>query len=194
MRADLSLRWEAGEKVGARWYLDRHADLSDDTIVALVYEEFCLLEDDEQHPDPGEFLGRFPEVGPALRRVLDIHGLVGPSSTATGSMLAGTGSGEHACAVPRGRADDRRVLAGRGAGPRGVRSGLPARERELADRPVALKVTRRGSREPQTLARLQHTHIVPVHSYRIDRGDGPAPALHALFRPHDAGAGAGGRP
>ncbi len=43
LRADLSLRWEAGEKVGARWYLDRHAGLSEDTIVALIYEEFCLL-------------------------------------------------------------------------------------------------------------------------------------------------------
>ena len=54
-----------------------------------------------------------------------------------------------------------------------------ARERELADRPVALKVTRRGSREPQTLARLQHTHIVPVHSHRIDKATG----LHLLCMP-----------
>ena len=55
-----------------------------------------------------------------------------------------------------------------------------ARERQLADRPVALKVTRRGSREPQTLARLQHTHIVPVHSHRID----PATGLHLLCMPY----------
>src|SRR5207248_1987332 len=45
---------------------------------------------------------------------------------------------------------------------------------------VALKVTRRGSREPQTLARLQHTHIVPVHSHRID----PATGLHLLCMPY----------
>ena len=54
------------------------------------------------------------------------------------------------------------------------------RERQLADRPVALKVTRRGSREPQTLARLQHTHIVPVHSHRIDAATG----LHLLCMPY----------
>ena len=42
------------------------------------------------------------------------------------------------------------------------------------------KVTRRGSREPQTLARLQHTHIVPVHSHRIDAATG----LHLLCMPY----------
>ena len=55
-----------------------------------------------------------------------------------------------------------------------------ARERQLADRPVALKVARGGSKEPQTLARLQHTHIVPVHSYRID----PVTGLHLLCMPY----------
>ena len=55
-----------------------------------------------------------------------------------------------------------------------------AEERQLADRPVAMKVTRTGSREPQTLARLQHTHIVPVYSYRTD----PATGLHLLCMPY----------
>ena len=56
---------------------------------------------------------------------------------------------------------------------------------------MALKVTRRGSREPQTLARLQHTHIVPVYSHRIDAATGLASAVHALFRAGDAGASSG---
>ena len=43
-----------------------------------------------------------------------------------------------------------------------------------------MKVTRTGSREPQTLARLQHTHIVPVYSYRTD----PATGLHLLCMPY----------
>ena len=55
-----------------------------------------------------------------------------------------------------------------------------AEEQHLADRPVALKVTRTGSREPQTLARLQHTHIVPVYSYRTE----PATGLHLLCMPY----------
>ena len=40
-----------------------------------------------------------------------------------------------------------------------------ARDVELADRTVALKVAVDLSGEPQTLARLQHTNIMPVYSY-----------------------------
>jgi serine/threonine protein kinase/lipoprotein NlpI len=39
-----------------------------------------------------------------------------------------------------------------------------ARQKELAGRPVALKVTTEIDAEPQTLARLQHTNIVPIYS------------------------------
>lgn len=39
-----------------------------------------------------------------------------------------------------------------------------ARQESLARRPVALKVTLRPTREAERLARLQHTHIVPVYS------------------------------
>ena len=55
-----------------------------------------------------------------------------------------------------------------------------ALERHLADRPVALKVSRVGSREPQTLALLQHTHIVPIYSYQVDVVTG----LHLLCMPY----------
>lgn len=44
-----------------------------------------------------------------------------------------------------------------------------ATEHNLADRLVALKVTRRPNRESQKLARLQHTNIVPIHSaFQVD--------------------------
>ena len=39
-----------------------------------------------------------------------------------------------------------------------------AKQRELADRPVALKVTVGPDAESQNLARLQHTNIMPIHS------------------------------
>ena len=45
---------------------------------------------------------------------------------------------------------------------------------------MALKVARHGSREPQTLARLQHTNIVPVHSYWVDEETG----LHLMCMPY----------
>lgn len=177
LRAELSLRWEAGDRVSAEAYRRRYPDLDDETLVALVYEEFCLREEEQGAPDPAEYLARYPSLAPRLRRVFDIHGLVGSAPTTISYSAAGA-----AAAVPFPEAGQ--TIAGfhlveelgRGAFAR----VFLARERQLADRPVALKVARTGTREPQTLARLQHTHIVPVYSYRTD----PATGLHLLCMPY----------
>jgi eukaryotic-like serine/threonine-protein kinase len=182
LRADMSLRWESGEKVGVEWYLERCSDLDDDTVVALIYEEFCLREEEQEHPIPAEYLSRFPQVAEALGRVLEIHELVGSGTTATALRLSldlNGSSGSKAAFPEAGQTIADFYLVeelGRGSFAR----VFLAKERQLADRPVALKVTRQGSREPQTLARLQHTHIVPVHSHRIDTTSG----LHLLCMPY----------
>jgi serine/threonine protein kinase/Tfp pilus assembly protein PilF len=59
-----------------------------------------------------------------------------------------------------------------------------AEQAELADRPVALKVSRALGREPQILAQLQHTHIVPIYSLHDD----PATGLRLLCVPYLGGA------
>ena len=182
LRADMSLRWETGDKVGVEWYLERYSDLGEDTIVALIYEEFCLREEEQQNPLPAEYMSRFPLVAEALGRVLDIHELVGSGTTDTAFRLSSDPNGTTSsdAAFPEvGQTIAGFFLVeelGRGSFAR----VFLARERQLADRPVALKVTRRGSREPQTLARLQHTHIVPVHSHQIDTASG----LHLLCMPY----------
>ncbi|MDR3634074.1 MAG: serine/threonine protein kinase, partial [Isosphaeraceae bacterium] len=176
LRAELTLRWETGDHAGADWYRRRYPDLDDETLVALVYEEFCLREEEQGEPDPAEYLARYPSLAPRLRRVFDIHGLVGSCPTTLSYH------GANAVAVPFPEAGQTiagfHLVAelGRGAFAR----VFLARERQLADRPVALKVARTGTREPQTLARLQHTHIVPVYSYRTD----PATGLHLLCMPY----------
>src|SRR5262249_58039802 len=102
---------------------------------------------------PAQYFDLFPEVASALRRVLDIHGLVGSGSTQAVNLLSPTGSGEHACAFPdAGQTISGFFLVeelGRGSFAR----VFLARERELADRPVALKGTRPGSRQPPAPAR-----------------------------------------
>ena len=188
LRTDLSLRWDAGDRVSALWYLDRFPDLGEDCLVALIYEEFCLLEEDGQAPETADFLARYSALAEPLRRVLDIHCLIG-SATVSNSMSP---PGSSVSVSPAASDPTARVVfpeagqtiggfylveeLGRGAFAR----VFLARERQLADRPVALKVSRRGSREPQALARLQHTHIVPVHSHRVD----PATGLHLLCMPY----------
>jgi eukaryotic-like serine/threonine-protein kinase len=173
LRVDLAHRQRAGEEIPIESYRDRHAEIRGDALVALVYEDYCLREEAGEFPDPGESLFRFPEIADRLREVLEIHDLVAePGSTAADSVnqaipfpeVGQTIAGFH-LVEELGRGSFARVFL--------------AQERQLGDRPVALKVSRTGSREPQTLARLQHTHIVPVHSYRID----PATGLHLLCMP-----------
>ena len=59
-----------------------------------------------------------------------------------------------------------------------------AEEVSLGDRPVVLKISKAQGDEPQILARLQHAHIVPVHSARDDRKTG----LRLLCMPFLGGA------
>src|SRR5205814_6838537 len=77
---------------------------------------------------------------------------------------------------------DFRLLAELGRG-RQARVFL-ARQGTLADRPVVLKVTPRQDREFLSLARLQHTHIIPLHGVH----DFPARNLRALCQPYLGGA------
>ena len=177
-RADLGLRWDAGERANVERYGDR--GLPDDALIALAYEEFCLREDHGETPDPSRFYARFPEIASGLRRVLEIHDLVGSGHAASTASLGLKGATCHAPPFPEANQTIAGFYLVEELGRGGFARVFLARERQLADRPVALKVARSGSREPQTLARLQHTHIVPVHSYRID----PATGLHLLCMPY----------
>ncbi|MEO6811268.1 MAG: protein kinase, partial [Isosphaeraceae bacterium] len=175
LRMDLALRIEAGEPVRVEWYRDRHPELTPEALVALLYEEFCLREEADDDPDPAEYDARFPDLAPQLREILDIHSLVAAGiSTAPHEPLeidtpfpeAGqTIAGFH-LVEELGRGTFARVFL--------------AEERLLSNRPVVLKVTRQESREPQLLAKLQHTNIVPVYSYRTD----PVTQLHLLCMPY----------
>lgn len=59
-----------------------------------------------------------------------------------------------------------------------------ARQGELADREVVLKVSGIEGSEPQTLAQLQHTHVVPIYSVHEDLRCG----LRAVCMPYFGGA------
>lgn len=175
LRAELNLRWEAGEKVRVESLRRRHPEIGAEALVALIYEEFCLREEGCEAPEVDEYERRFPEVASRLRCVLDIHDLVGGCPSTDEHVSA-----EPVMAFPEAG----QTIAGfhlvEELGRGSFARVFLARERQLADRPVALKVARIGSREPQTLARLQHTHIVPVHSYRTD----PVTNLHLLCMPY----------
>jgi serine/threonine protein kinase/Tfp pilus assembly protein PilF len=110
--------------------------------------------------------------------VIEIHGFVGSVST-----TAWQRSNESGPAFPEAMQTIGGFYLVRELGRGSFARVFLAQERQLANRPVALKVSRRGSREPQALARLQHTHIVPIHSYRTD----PATGFHLLCMPYFGG-------
>jgi eukaryotic-like serine/threonine-protein kinase len=176
LRADLALRLEGGEQIRVESYLGRFPELPPDLFVALAYEEYCARSDAGLAPDPDEYDARFPTLAAEIRDLIDIHKFVDSSQ----DLLFGEVR-EHDD-VPFPRAGETisgfRLVEELGRG-RIARVFL-AEERHLADRPVALKVSRMGSREPQTLALLQHTHIVPVHSYHVDVVTG----FHLLCMPY----------
>jgi eukaryotic-like serine/threonine-protein kinase len=174
LRIDLAQRRHHGRKAALEWYRERFPDLGDEGLVALIYEEFCLREEDGTQPDPAEYELRFPKLASAIREVLDIHELVGSAGSSNLSFDSRSIEFPEAGQTIAGF----RLVEelGRGTFARVYR----AEDRTLADRPVALKVARPGSREPQTLARLQHTHIVPIYSHGTD----PATGLHLLCMPY----------
>jgi len=175
LRADLVLGWRASEPRPIEWYRARYPELDDESLLALIYEEYCLREEAGESPQPAEYEARFPEVARSFQEVIEIHDLIGragdPSPRAQGE------NGPPFPEIGHTIAGFRLVEElGRGAFAR----VYLAEEQHLADRPVALKVSRTGSREPETLARLQHTHIVPVYSSRTD----PLTGLHLLCMPY----------
>lgn len=184
LRTDMSLRWESGQKTAADWYVRQFPDLGEDTIVALIYEEFCLLEEAGEEPGTADFLARYPRFAGPLERVFGIHELVGAGSTAampsaSMSTAEAPGSSSRAPFPKAGETVSGFELVeelGRGSFAR----VFLARETQLADRLVALKLSLRGSKEPRTLARLQHTHIVPVYSHHVD----PDSGFHVLCMPY----------
>ena len=175
LRADLVLRFGSRENCPVESYRDRFPELDAESLVALLYEEYSLREEAGESPRRGDYMARFPDVAGSFQEVIEIHDLFGRADlmASRGNFQNGTPFPETGQTIAGFRLVEE---LGRGAFAR----VYYAEERQLADRPVALKVTRTGSREPQTLARLKHTHIVPVYSYRTDLATG----LHLLCMPY----------
>ncbi len=178
LRSDLALRRLGGEPVRIEEYRDRHPGIRDEVMVALIYEEFCLREEAGERPDPAACHDRFPDLAGPLREILAIHDLVTASTRSGSTHPPGISAPELAFPESGQTIGGFHLVEELGRG--SFARVFLARERPLADRLVALKVSRTGSREPQALARLQHTNIVPVHSYRVDSATG----LHILCMPY----------
>jgi serine/threonine protein kinase/tetratricopeptide (TPR) repeat protein len=187
--------WQRGERPTASEVLARHPEIDDEAAVRLIFEEACLRRDAGLSASTTEVVRQYPRWRAALEPLLSADRLMRPpgsaarfrsltpSTTRSGSCSARSGSAAEAVFPQVGeRLGDFRLLAelGRGAAGRTFLAAQPS----LADRPVVLKVTARDHVEHLSLARLQHTHIVPLYSEQVfpDRG------LRGLCMPYLGGA------
>jgi serine/threonine protein kinase/Flp pilus assembly protein TadD len=171
LAGEMHRRWHQGERPLAEEFLNRHPDLWDrpEEAVELIYEEICLRQELDGKVRSDEIVARFPGWRMQLRTLLDCHHVLDPGATAPLFPAAGDWLGES------------RLLGelGRGAQGRVFLATQPA----LADRAVVLKMVPLASEEHLSLARLQHTHIVPVYSVQDD----PDRRLRALCLPYFGG-------
>ncbi len=172
LAAQMAQRWQAGERPLAEEYLSAHPQLAEcpEAAAELIYEEVCQRRAAGQEVDPEDILRRFPRWRGPLQVLLQCQQMLestaaGPPFPVAGETIAGF-----------------RLLAELGRGSQG--RAFLATQAALADRPVVLKISGRDTDEHLSLARLQHTHIVPLYSAQED----PVRGLRILCMPYFGGA------
>jgi serine/threonine protein kinase/Flp pilus assembly protein TadD len=172
LAAQMAADWAQGDRLPAEHYLGLHPELLEtpEVAVRLVYEEVCLRQERGEEVTTGELDRRFPRWASELAVMLDCHRLVQLRLAAPQYPAAGERLGDFRLLAELGQSNHARVFL--------------ATQPTLADRPVVLKVTQRQDLEFLSLARLQHTHIIPLHGVH----DFPARNLRALCQPYLGGA------
>jgi serine/threonine protein kinase/Flp pilus assembly protein TadD len=142
--------WGRGERVTAAKLLESHPDLDTEAVIRLIYEEVCLRREAGLAVDTALVVRQFPRWADELQDLFDCDRLLGPMGTIAAFPEVGETLGPF------------QLLAelGRGASGRTYLATDPG----LADRPVVVKVVPGDQDEHLALARLRHTHIVPLFS------------------------------
>ncbi len=168
--AQMHAAWDAGLPIKAERWISQFPQLatSPETAVLVVYEELCLREEAGEKVNSAEIIGRFPQWESALRVVLDCHRLFQAESVVFPE--AGSDLGELRLLRELGRGGAGRVFL--------------AEQPSLSDRLLAVKLAPRTGEEHLSLARLQHTHIVPLYSVV----EFPEKNLRAMCMPFLGGA------
>ena len=157
-----------------RWPADPNTDPD---AASLLVSEIFQRRDRGERPSLDEYAERFPEHLPALGNLIRREDLI--------RSLGGRRRGHNR--LPRLPEVGEEIFGfrlrqplGRGAFARVYLAEQP----DLASRPVVLKISAAEGSEHETLARLQHTNIVPIFSVHED----PKAGLRAVCMPYFGGA------
>jgi len=171
--------WEAGqppplEGLVARW--PGNPDDDPDTA-SLLFEEYCQRRRLGEQVTPDAMIERFPAQKAHLASLSyqqDLLRSLGGDKCGETMLLALPAVGDELFGFHL------RQELGRGSFAR----VFLAEQKSLADRPVVVKASAIDGDEPQTLAQLQHTNIVPIYSVHEDAATG----LRAVCMPYFGGA------
>jgi tetratricopeptide (TPR) repeat protein len=169
---EMASRWRTGQRSLAEEYLNRHPDLwhRPDAALELIAEELALREEYCEPVSNSQLVVRFPQWADQVRTLGNVQRAFGNRPDVPRFPQVGDTLGEFRLIAELGRGAHGRVFA--------------ATQGSLGGRTVVLKLTQRGGREHLSLARLQHTHIVPLYSVH----DLPEHSLCALCMPYFGGA------
>src|SRR6516162_11085537 len=147
---EIGSRWRQGEPIRVEDYLAQNPQLANhpEIAVRLIYEELCVRRELGEDASSEEYFQRFPKFRPALEKVLECHRILEPDLAGPIYPVVGETLGDFLLVAELGRGLHGRVFL--------------ATQPALADRPLVLKLTARSGREHLSLAKLQHTHIVPL--------------------------------
>jgi len=158
--------WRQGTTPDAQQVVVDHPELGSDksTVLQLAYEEFCLRTEAGEKIDSNEFCARFPRFQTSLARMLEVHHYFAdnPEMLAPDSLIRWPEIGESIVGFT--------IVQELGRG--GIARVFLAREETLGNRTVVIKISKGGSKEADTLGRLVHPNIVPVHSVQEDPKSG----------------------
>ncbi|HKB01152.1 MAG TPA: serine/threonine-protein kinase [Gemmataceae bacterium] len=169
---DMVARWRAGERPPTEEYLGRRPELwhNAEAALELIAEELVLREEFGEPVSSEDLIRRFPQWWAQVEVLLDCQRTLGGRLPPARFPDPGDQIGDFVLLSELGR----------GAHGRAYLATQPM----LAGRPVVLKLGPSAGGEHLSLARLQHTHIVPLYSAH----EFPDWGLRGLCLPHFGGA------
>ncbi len=168
---DLNKSYAEGKPITVEELLAHHqleeADV--EVVIPLVYEELCLREEHGEIVDRMVFLKRFPRWKSQLEVLLECDELIVFPMRNVQFPSVGGQIGDFQLIAELGRGAAGRVFL--------------SKQKALSDRFVVLKVTHGTGDEHLSLARLQHSGIVPIYLIQ----EFPNQGLRALCMPYLGG-------